>query len=285
MPPVAAQPSFRRQHEIGSPSARSVLLTVLGEFLLPAESGARPARAWTSAFIETLGLVGIEEKAARQALARTAADGWITAVRQGRRAAWTLTAAGRQLLSEGAQRIYSFGAAALEWDGQWLLVLASVPETDRRRRHLLRSRLGWAGFGSPSPGLWVSPYPDRQAEVLAILVQADVAGSASSFVARRGLIGDPVQMVRQAWDVDAIDARYEAFVDLFDALSAHSGTAALRAQIQLVHEWRRFPLVDPALPIALLPDGWSGQRAAALFHDRHAQWSTAARSAWANLAT
>jgi phenylacetic acid degradation operon negative regulatory protein len=281
MQEAQAPPVLSRRHGLGSPSARSLLLTVLGECLLPAERDGVPA--WTSAFIETLGLLDVEEKSARQALARTAADGWIVSVRHGRRAAWQLTGAGRQLLSDGAARIYGFHGVARDWDGRWLLVLVSVPETDRRRRHLLRSRLGWVGLGSPSPGLWVSPYPDRQNEVRQILAEAGVEGTASSFVARDGAIGDPIRMAQQAWDVTALERRYDQFRSTFGRMVPRSTETTLRAQVQLVHEWRRFPLLDPALPATLLPPDWSGVPAGALFRRRHDQWAAAAQTHWQTL--
>src|SRR6266545_6658462 len=42
-----AEPAFRRRREIGAASARSLLLTVLGEFVLP---GGRSV--WTATFLE-----------------------------------------------------------------------------------------------------------------------------------------------------------------------------------------------------------------------------------------
>src|SRR5215471_9582283 len=129
--------------------ARAMLFTVLGEFVLPAGGSA-----WTSAFLEVLGRLGIEEKSARQALARTAAGGWIRSQRVGRRTRWWLTADGERLLTEGTERIYAFASSQANWDGRWLLVMARVPESDRSARHLLRTRLGWAGLGSPASGIW-----------------------------------------------------------------------------------------------------------------------------------
>src|SRR5213076_611795 len=123
-------------------SARGMLLTVLGEFVLPAGGGAL-----TAAFIDVLGRLDVEEKAARQAILRTAADGLLTSHRQGRRTRWQLTPTAQQFLTEGAERIYGFEATQPEWDGRWLIVLARVPETERAARHLLRTGLSWAGFG------------------------------------------------------------------------------------------------------------------------------------------
>ena len=127
-----AEPEFRRRRELGAASARSLLLTVLGEFVLP---GGEPV--WTAAFLRALGLLGVEEKAVRQALARSATEGWLAGERHGRRTAWRLTPSGERLLTDGTERIYGFGRPVGDWDGQWLLVLARVPETSRRIRHLL----------------------------------------------------------------------------------------------------------------------------------------------------
>ena len=53
--------------------------------------------------------------------------------------------------------------------------------------------------------------------------------------------------------------------------------------VQLVHAWRRFPLIDPALPVELLPARWSGVRAAKLFTRRRAQWHAAAQAEWGRI--
>jgi phenylacetic acid degradation operon negative regulatory protein len=254
--------------------ARGLLFTVLGEFVLPAGGVA-----WTSAFIEVFGRLGIEEKAARQALARTAADGWIAPCRDGRRTSWALTEDGRRLLIEGTARIYSFTGSQQDWDGRWLLVLARLPESARPGRHLLRTRLSWAGLGSPSPGVWLSPHVTRRDEVMSVLADAGVTDG-QIFVATHDGSGSLASLVRAAWDLAAIEARYEAFLASF---AAESAADPLVKVTELVHAWRRFPSVDPGLPRELLPERWSGERAAEQFGDRHARWSPGAAGAWALL--
>src|ERR1700729_3651889 len=100
---MPSPPALSRQHAAGAPSARGLLLTLLGEFVLPG-GGA----AWTSAVITAFARLGIAEKATRQALMRTAVDGWLSAEKTGRLTQWHLTAAGRQLLTEGTERFNSF---------------------------------------------------------------------------------------------------------------------------------------------------------------------------------
>jgi phenylacetic acid degradation operon negative regulatory protein len=267
-------PNMSRRHAAGAESARGLLLTVLGEFVLPAGGVA-----WTSAVIDVLGRLGVEEKATRQALMRTATDGWLAAERVGRRTRWRLTPAGERLLTEGTSRIYGFRATLPDWDGRWLLVLARAPETVRGARHHLRTRLTWAGLGSAAPGVWISPHAERVAEVESVLTGAGVVG-AQVFVAEHAGRGDLTAMVREAWDLARIEAGYQAFLAEF----ATAGGDPLVRLVELVHAWRRFPAIDPELPTALLPPQWSGIQAAALFRRRHAAWAAAAAADWSRLA-
>ncbi len=266
-------PALSRRHSAGAESARGLLFTVLGEFVLPTGGSA-----WTAAFIEVFARLGVEEKAIRQALARTAADGWIGAERVGRRTRWHLTKAGDRLLTEGTERIYAFASSQPDWDGRWLLVLARPQESDRAARHLLRTRLGWAGFGSPAPGVWVSTHAERQHEVEHVLHQAGVAGS-QVFIAEHGS-GELPDLTAQSWDLPAIARQYEQFLAGFSSPAVGDPLVRLT---ELVHAWRRFPAIDPGLPAELLPAGWTGAKAADLFATRHADWSHQAVRHWREL--
>jgi phenylacetic acid degradation operon negative regulatory protein len=274
--PLAGEPvpALSRRHEAGAVSARGLLFTVLGEFVLPTGGSA-----WTSAFIEVFGRLGVEEKAIRQALARTAADGWIRPERHGRRTRWWLTPDGDRLLTEGTERIYAFAGSQHEWDGSWLLVLARVPESDRPARHLLRTRLSWAGLGSPAPSVWITTHTERRDEVEQVLRGAGVTDG-QIFVAQHRGGGELVALVAQAWDLPEIEQRYEEFLAEFASPAARDPLTSL---IELVHAWRRFPSVDPGLPARLLPGRWSGARAASLFAARHARWSPDAVTQWIKL--
>jgi phenylacetic acid degradation operon negative regulatory protein len=272
---MPTQLTLSRRHAAGATSARGLLFTVLGEFVLPGGGSA-----WTSALIDVFGRLGIEEKATRQALMRTASDGWLNAHRVGRRTRWQLSPAAERLLVDGTRRIFGFVGRAESWDGRWLLVLARAPETERATRHLLRTRLAWAGLGSPAPGVWIGPHVDRLREVERVLAQAEMSGEAQVFVAEHQGRADVRAMVAQAWDLDVIEAEYEAFLADF---AERSTDDPLTATVELVHAWRRFPWIDPALPQILLPRRWSGSRAAELFRRRHAEWVGTARAEWSEL--
>jgi len=261
-----------------SNSARSLLLTVLGEYVLPATGPV-----WTTTFVDVLGGLGVEPTAARQALARTASDGWLVPTKNGRRTQWRLTEAGARLLRDGARRIYGFAPSAEAWDGRWLVLLVSVPERRREARHVIRTRLAWAGFGSPAPGVWICAHAAAEAEAKQVLDDLGLVDDAVSFVGPFGGIGSASELVGRAWDLDAVATHYRTFLDLVDGLRPSAPREKVLAQVRLVHAWRRMPLIDPRLPADLLPPDWIGQTAAETFRHRHDAWSVAAQAAWATM--
>ena len=265
-----------RRRSVGAPAARSVLLTVLGEFVLPTPQGV-----WQETLVNALTTLDYKTQAARQALARSVTAGWLSTQRHGRRSRVQLSADTAALLSTGAERIYSFGES-WEWDGRWLLVVLRVPEERREVRHQLRSRLAWEGFGSIGGGLWITAHVEREGEL------RDMAGDGSvaellSFRAEMGALGEPERVIADAWDLDAVAGGYRDFIAQFGRLRPKTPAAIFRAQTLLVHEWRKFPFLDPDLPEAMLPPGWPRSRAHDVFHERHALWHAAAQEHFRSL--
>jgi phenylacetic acid degradation operon negative regulatory protein len=210
---------------------------------------------------------------------RTAADGWLSSERVGRRTVWRLTPAAERLLQDGTERIFGFTAAAADWDGRWTLVIARTPETERSARHVLRTRLRWAGFGNVMPGVWLGPRSDRDDEVRQILEQAGLPDGCL-FTAEYQGGGSLAAMVGNAWDLGELTRGYDEFIAAF---SGQVSTDPLVRIIDLVHAWRRFPWIDPGLPAQFLPVPWSGSTAAGLFARLHAGWADEARAEWKRL--
>lgn len=251
--------------------AKSLLLTILGEFVLPAGG-----EVWTSTIVDGLAELEVTERNARQALARLGDDGLIEATRSGRKARWHLTELGRQVLTSGAERIYSFGATADVWTGEWLILVCPVPESERAKRHHLRTRLGFEGFGFMAPTIAVSPHPDRESAADRILAGLGLADTASTFIATSGSATPDDRIVSDAWQLDELAADYQRFVDEFTSFDIGEPATAFAALVCLVDAWRRFPFRDPELPADLLPDAWIGGRARVLFDQRRGDWSAAA---------
>jgi phenylacetic acid degradation operon negative regulatory protein len=254
--------------------ARSLLLTVLGEYVAP-----RRASTWTGTLVEALGVLGVREKAARQALLRSATDGWLVSERLGRRVRFGLSPEIHALLDEGARRIYSFGAGRGDWDGRWLVVVASVPEEQRHLRHKLRTGLAWAGFGPLGQGVWVCPDAGREEEARRVVASLGPVVQATSFIGRHARVGDESALVARAWNLVELERRYDRFLADFGGARPAGDQEVFRAQTIMIHEWRRFPFLDPGLPDSLLPATWPGRRARELFVRRHEEWAPAAQ-AW-----
>jgi phenylacetic acid degradation operon negative regulatory protein len=252
-------------------SAKALLLTVLGELVLP-HGGA----IWTSTIVRALALLDVEERNARQAVARLAEQGTVRSRRQGRRARWLLTDHGRRLLVEGTERIYQLGAGDDRWDGRWLIVLCSVPEDQRAKRHQLRTQLQFAGFGFVAPGVAVSPHLDREPAANAVLAELGLLPGAMVFRAEAGDLVEADDLLSRAWDLDALATSYTGFVRAFEDRAPATDQARFADLVELVHEWRRFPFIDPGVPARLLPAHWPGRAAHGIFAERHDAWSPGA---------
>jgi phenylacetic acid degradation operon negative regulatory protein len=223
-----------------------------------------------------------KNQAARQAISRLSNKGWITSERVGRRSKWSLTPWATSLLHRGAERIYAHGEVDRDWDGQWLVLLASVSEQRRTLRPKLNVGLGWAGFGSLGQGVWICPWADRQREATAILRDLYI-GDATLFRSTMTDVGDPRALTERAWELDALAVGYCVFLEAFDEPSATDRPDAQSASrmIDLVDAWRRFPLQDPSLPAALHDAEWPGDAAAQRFRTLRAHWGPAAARWWA----
>ena len=129
---------------------------------------ARHDGGWLSVatLIRLLADLGIDEPAVRSAISRLKRRGILQSRRSGGAAGYQLSAEALAILREGDARIFRRGRATPA-DG-WVLAVFSVPESERHRRHVLRSELTRLGFGMVAPGVWIVPaHPqDTTAETL-----------------------------------------------------------------------------------------------------------------------
>jgi len=268
-----AYPSLRQSLSAGT--APSLLLTILGELVLPVSSPV-----WTASLLYVLKGLGIEEQTARQTLARTAESGLIVGERSGRLVRWSLTDAGVTLIQETTRRVMSLSTVPEQWDGNCLILVVSVPQHQKAVRKRLYSALNWAGFGNPAPGLWTSPHADREEEMRQIVKDFDLQQSSFAFrgtTVDAGLTDD--EIVQRAWDLDDVADRYRKLIDTFTDVAPEPGDDLLFSYIALANEWRQFPSMDPQLPRNLMPD-WIGRDATKLVLDLYTTWSEGAFKRW-----
>ena len=248
---VHTDPDVATDPPVGS--ARAVLLTILGDAVLPTDG-----QVWLAALTEVASDLGIQPAATRQALRRLVVQGLVTPQRHGRRARYALTPTGRRRLEEAAERIYL--RRPLTWDGRWHLL--SWPRGDGPAP-ALRRELGWLGYGQLDDGTWCCPW-DLGTRLDVVLAKHDAERAAHRFTA--ALAGDDRELADQAYDLAALREAHRSFLATTDASADPADDrAALVARLTLVHRWRKRLFLDPGLPAELLPTDWLGDRAGAAF--------------------
>nr|WP_119612387.1 PaaX family transcriptional regulator C-terminal domain-containing protein [Streptomyces acidiscabies] len=249
---------------------RSLIVTLYGAY-----GRFVPGPVPVAELILLLAAVGVDAPSVRSSVSRLKRRGLLLPARTERGAAgYELSAEARQLMDDGDRRIYSEGPPG---DEGWVLAVFSVPESERQKRHVLRSRLAGLGFGTAAPGVWIAPArlhdeARRTLERLGLGPYVDLfRGEHLGFTAT-------VEAVSRWWDLAAIAKEHEAFLDAHEpvlrAWRERSDTPpqeAYRDYLLALDTWRRLPYADPGLPARLLPANWPGARSADVFHALHAR--------------
>ncbi|GAA0903262.1 PaaX family transcriptional regulator C-terminal domain-containing protein [Pseudonocardia zijingensis] len=234
----------------------------------------------TAGMIDVLARVGVGEHASRATVARMTTRGVLERHRRGRRVFLSPTPSWRVALEEGGVRAWQ-SPVNRTWDGQWTLLGFSLPETRRADRHLLRSRLQWAGFGMLQSGLWVAP---RAVDVERLLAELDVLAHVKVFRAHVDAPTRVAELVEDAWDVPAIARGYEEFLARWDHPDPLSGAPDdLARQLWLHGEWSLLARRDPGLPVEYLPADWPAVRAEQVALRLRARYEPAAEAVAAQL--
>ncbi|WP_030721489.1 PaaX family transcriptional regulator C-terminal domain-containing protein [Streptomyces sp. NRRL F-2580] len=246
---------------------RSLIVTFYGAYGRAFE-GPVPV----SALIRLLGAVGVDAPSVRSSVSRLKRRGFLLPARAADgSAAYGLSEEAQQLLDDGDRRIY--GSPPLS--DEWLVAVFSVPEQERSKRHLLRSRLARLGFGAVAPGVWIAPA--RLAEETAhTLERLHLTPYVELFRGAHLGFAPSAEAVARWWDLAALAKQHEEFLDVHEpALRAlQSGPEptpeeAYRGYLFALDSWRRLPYADPGMPRELLPADWPGDRAAAVFAGLH----------------
>jgi phenylacetic acid degradation operon negative regulatory protein len=204
---------------------RSLLLTFFGAFL-------RRLGGWIAVadLIALMSEVGLDAQAVRSSVSRLKRRGVIASERRDGAAGYRLTAHGEAILRAGDARIYGRPAG----DDGWLLVVFSIPETQRSLRHRLRTGLAGLGLGSVAPGVWIAPAHLRD-EVERLVAGIDRV----DLFAAQPLSED----LARWWDLDTLTAEYESY------LAQPEPAAGFAGYMRNLDAWRRIPFHDPGLPL------------------------------------
>lgn len=244
-PATAPAPAVRPQ---------SLMLSFFGVHVLGRGTGV-----YSGSIIDVFARAGVGEEAVRSTLARMAKRNLLVRQRRGRKVYFGLTPHAEEVLQDGHRRIWETGAVNRDWDGGWTLVGFSLPDSRRRERHDLRSRLLWEGFGPLQSGLWIAP---GEKDAAAILAPLGLDEHVTVLKAQAFKPTEAADLVRKAFDTSAIAAGYRHFLVRWDTgprpplPSAHADPDDLARQLMLHTDWLRLVRQDPHLPAEHLPDDW-----------------------------
>ncbi|GAA2246566.1 PaaX family transcriptional regulator C-terminal domain-containing protein [Streptomyces roseiscleroticus] len=248
---------------------RSLIVTFYGAY---GRSVSGPVAV--SELIRLLAAVGVDAPSVRSSVSRLKRRELLVPARTAAGAAgYALSPRARELLDDGDRRVYA--TTSPSEDEGWVLAVFSVPESERQKRHVLRSRLAALGFGTAAPGVWIAParlYEETRRSLRRLVLDPYVD------LFRGEHLGFAVtgEAVARWWDLAAIAEQHEAFLDrhahMLRAWEARPDTPpeeAYRDYLLMLDSWRRLPYADPGLPAALLPADWPGARSAAVFRALH----------------
>jgi phenylacetic acid degradation operon negative regulatory protein len=256
------------------PQPRALIVTIYG---LYARNQAGRSGGWLSvaSLIRLMAGLGADQAAVRSSISRLKQREILEPLRLGGVAGYALSRRGSEILAEGDRRIFERPRARMS--GGWLLAVFSVPEQERGRRHALRSRLSWLGFGTVSAGVWIAP-GHLAGETRDMLARYGLSGYVDLFSAGYLAFGDLPEQVGRWWDLDRLERLYQEFLDDCGPVlerwrgrragaggAPSDGEAAFADYVLTLTAWRRLPFLDPGLPAELLPADWHGLRAARTF--------------------
>lgn len=254
---------------------RSLIVSLYGAYGRGLAPGEEPLPV--AELIRLLAVLGVDAPSVRSSVSRLKRRGLLLPRRTADGAAgYALSDDARQLLDDGDRRIYTRTEPKLS-DG-WVLAVFTVPEAERHKRHLLRSRLGRLGFGTAAPGVWIAPARLYE-ETRHTLERLELSSYVDLFRGEHLGYAATAEAVARWWDLPAIAKLHEEFLAAHEPVlrtwtatrtaSAGSAEDAYRDYLFALDSWRRLPYADPVLPAELLPQDWPGARSAEVFAALH----------------
>ena len=259
-------------------SARSVLVTILGDSVLPVTK-----TLWLSSLFRLAAGFGFSERLVRTSMFRLVSEGWMTNERFGRRSRYSMTLLAVRECEDADRRIYR--AVSDPWDRSWTFAVVDTPAMPATERDRIVRHLRWHGFVSLGRGVMASPSVTEHglSELLDLVDPVTVVPTG------RAVLADLPDLVEAGFfaevfrtaDTEAAQrdflARYRRWQDR--DLDAVAPLEAFALRTMVVHELRRIRLRAPDVPIELLPPDWIGNDPYELAGDLYRRLSPAAARA------
>lgn len=217
--------------------------------------------------VDAAGLVGISEQAIRSAVNRLVAEGWLVSEALGRRSIFSLSEVGSLRSSVPLQRVYQ--CPDVSWSGLWNILIAKNWNLEHDAYVQASNDLLWAGYGRVCDNVFIRPQMEGD-NILCCpgsLLEKEVVcfvGSEKQ-CPMNGAIAD---VISRAWDISTLAERYVVFKDRYTPVWEWLSTTppmrsaeAFALRLCMMHDLRRIRIMDPQLPLNLLPKGWMGIKA------------------------
>jgi phenylacetic acid degradation operon negative regulatory protein len=215
----------------------------------------------TATWVALLGDLGISKASARQALDRMHRSDFLVREQRDRRVGYGMARAWFDYIDRFIETRES------ESDQRLGLVVFSVPEKERSRRHALRTVLERYGLASLGYGTWIgSALRVRYARIT--LETSGLIAYVNTFHADYD--GDALDLVRRCWDIDALAAMYHELIAELRArltLTPRADAKTFAGLVLSSNAYRRATYADPGLPTSVLPANWPSRDAYRLFSD------------------
>lgn len=196
-------------------------------------------------------------------IGRLIGRGWLESVEMKSDQRLRVSQSGNRYISTNLEIIH---ANEVTWDGEWFWVVASLPETKRRERDLLRLGLTQHGFGRLIDGLYL--HPRDQQGIVTDLIQRFGLGS-HLYLFKNSHLGRGTHQIvmSQAWDWALLANRLDTFFAQAEPRLAEISKKSRQLVINadrlatqkvrlaaknLVFEYGKILVADPNFPIDLV---------------------------------
>jgi phenylacetic acid degradation operon negative regulatory protein len=244
---------------------RTAFFTIYGDYIRNDDG-----MVTMSELTKLLNSLNFSEEAIKAAIYRMRHQQIVVSIKQDGKTYYTLTEEGIHKMEEGMRRTFRRPEEE-NWDGNWRVLIYSLPEDKRQLRDQLRNEITWLGFGQLTPGTWISPN-DLFAQIRRIVKKYKIESYVQMFESKHLGPNSRESIINQVWDLNSINKRFREFIDEFEPRlqmfsSKWEDEKTFAERVRLVHEYRKFLHIDPGLPLNLLPNDWQGGEAGQLFRN------------------
>lgn len=217
--------------------------------------------------VEAGGIVGISEQAIRSAVNRLGAEGWLVSEAHGRRSVFSFSEQGLLRSIVPLRRVYQ--CPDVTWTGQWNFLIAKNWNLEHDAYVQASHDLLWAGYGRVSDNVFIRPLMvgDNSLCCAGSILEREVVCFVGS-EKQCPLNGAVEELISRAWDLSTVADRYASFKDRYSPILVELSKApamrsaeAFALRLCMMHDLRRIRIMDPQLPLNLLPKGWNGIKA------------------------